>query len=143
MSKIVLPKGYKPTEDEEYMNPMQLEYFKQILLAWQENINNGSRETLDHLQKENWHEPDFNDRALTESVAAFNLRRSDRERKLLYKIQQALERIEKAEYGYCEKTGEPIGLKRLEARPIATMTIEAQERHESYESKHNEEDIEE
>ncbi|BFD45699.1 MULTISPECIES: RNA polymerase-binding protein DksA [unclassified Candidatus Tisiphia] len=136
MSKIILLKGYKPSNDEEYMNPQQLEYFRQKLLEWKSSLLEESRETLTHLKEENWNEPDLNDRASIETDTAIELRTRDRYRKLLDKIEEALVRIEKNEYGYCEETGEPIGLKRLEARPVATLCIEAQERHESYEKQH-------
>lgn len=136
MSKIILLKGYRPSNDEEYMNPQQLEYFRQKLLEWKSSLLEESRETLTHLKEENWNEPDLNDRASIETDTAIELRTRDRYRKLLDKIEEALVRIEKNEYGYCEETGEPIGLKRLEARPVATLCIEAQERHESYEKQH-------
>ncbi|MFP3018671.1 MAG: RNA polymerase-binding protein DksA [Candidatus Tisiphia sp.] len=136
MSKIILLKGYKPSNDEEYMNPQQLEYFRQKLLEWKSSLLEESRETLTHLKEENWNEPDLNDRASIETDTAIELRTRDRYRKLLDKIEEALVRIEKNKYGYCEETGEPIGLKRLEARPVATLCIEAQERHESYEKQH-------
>ncbi|MFU7501532.1 MAG: RNA polymerase-binding protein DksA [Candidatus Tisiphia sp.] len=136
MSKIILLKGYKPSNDEEYMNPQQLEYFRQKLLEWKSSLLEESRETLTHLKEENWNEPDLNDRASIETDTAIELRTRDRYRKLLDKIEEALVRIEKNEYGYCEETGEPIGLKRLEARPVATLCIEAQEQHESYEKQH-------
>ncbi|MDR0774611.1 MAG: RNA polymerase-binding protein DksA [Rickettsia sp.] len=136
MSKIILLKGYKPSNDEEYMNPQQLEYFRQKLLEWKSSLLEESRETLTHLKEENWNEPDLNDRASIETDTAIELRTRDRYRKLFDKIEEALVRIEKNEYGYCEETGEPIGLKRLEARPVATLCIEAQERHESYEKQH-------
>lgn len=132
----ILLKGYKPSNDEEYMNPQQLEYFRQKLLEWKSSLLEESRETLTHLKEENWNEPDLNDRASIETDTAIELRTRDRYRKLLDKIEEALVRIEKNEYGYCEETGEPIGLKRLEARPVATLCIEAQERHESYEKQH-------
>ena len=136
MSKIILLKGYKPSNDQEYMNPQQLEYFRQKLLEWKSSLLEESRETLTHLKEENWNEPDLNDRASIETDTAIELRTRDRYRKLLDKIEEALVRIEKNEYGYCEETGEPIGLKRLEARPVATLCIEAQERHENYEKQH-------
>lgn len=142
-STIELPEGYKPSVDEEYMNPMQVEYFRQKLTAWRDELLGESFETLKHLQEENWQEPDINDRATVETDAAFELRTRDRYRKLINKIEQALKRIERDEYGYCEETGDPIGVLRLEARPIATLTIEAQERHENYERTHLDEDKEE
>ncbi len=136
MSRVVLQEGYKPSDDEEYMNPYQLEYFRQKLLKWKEALLAESRETLMHLKEENWNEPDLNDRASIETDTAIELRTRDRYRKLLDKIEEALVRIDKSEYGYCEETGEPIGLKRLEARAVATLCIEAQERHENYEKQH-------
>lgn len=139
LKNVVVPEGYIPSENEEYMNSVQLEYFKQKLLNWKEELLQESLETLDHLKEENWHESDFNDRAAVETDAAFELRTRDRYRKLLDKIEEALARIESGEYGYCEETGEKIGLKRLEARPVATLCIEAQERHENYEKQHNDE----
>ncbi|CAF4457739.1 unnamed protein product, partial [Rotaria sp. Silwood2] len=136
MPKIILPQGYRPANEEEYMNPYQLEYFRQKLLTWKNSLLEESRETLLHLKEENWNEPDLNDRASIESDTAIELRTRDRYRKLIDKIDEAMLRIGKNEYGYCEETGEPIGLKRLEARPVATLCIEAQERHENYEKQH-------
>jgi len=140
MQKNILPEEYKPTDTEEYMNPLQLQYFKEKLIKWKNSLLEESRETLNHLKEENWNEPDLNDRASIETDTTIELRTRDRERKLLDKIEEALIRIEKNEYGYCEETGEPIGIKRLEARPVATLCIEAQERHENYE-KHHTDDI--
>lgn len=140
MQKIVLPAGYKPSEKEEYMNPMHLEYFHQKLLAWKDGLLDESEETLKHLKEENWNEPDLNDRASIETETTIELRTRDRYRKLIDKIDEALKRIEQGEYGFCEETGEEIGLKRLEARPVATLCIEAQERHENYEKQHLDED---
>lgn len=125
-----LPKGYKPTEKEEYMNKNQLEYFRQKLIAWRDELLAESQETINNLKEENWREPDLADRASLETDAAVELRTRNRYLKLIGKIDAALTRIEEGEYGYCEETGDPIGIKRLEARPVATMTIEAQERHE-------------
>lgn len=142
MTKVILPQGYKPAEDEEYMNELQVEYFRQKLISWKEELLEESRETLKHLQEENWNESDLNDRASVETEAATELRTRDRYRKLIDKIDQALKRVEIGEYGYCEDTGEEIGLKRLEARPVATLCIEAQERHESYERQHIDDDEE-
>jgi DnaK suppressor protein len=136
MQRIVLPAGYTPSEHEEYMNPKHLEYFRQKLFAWKEELLKESRETLNHLREENWNEPDPNDRASIETETTIELRTRDRYRKLIDKIDVALKKIETGEYGYCEETGEEIGLKRLEARPIATLCIEAQERHENYEKQH-------
>ncbi len=135
-----LPEGYKPSEKEEYMNPLHLAYFKKKLLDWRAELLDESRETLDHLKEENWQEPDINDRASVEAEASLELRTRNRYRKLLDKIDSALRRIEDGSYGYCEDTGEEIGLKRLDARPIATLSIEAQERHENYERTHIDED---
>lgn len=128
--------GYRPSEDEEFMNGRQLEYFKQKLLDWKEDILRESRETLTHLQAETENHPDIADRASSETDRALELRTRDRQRKLISKIDEALRRIEDESYGYCEETGEPIGLARLEARPIATLSLEAQERHERRERVH-------
>ena len=136
MQRIELPAGYSPSEHEEYMNPQHLEYFRQKLASWKEELLNESRETLNHLREENWNEPDLNDRASIETETTIELRTRDRYRKLIDKIDVALKKIETGEYGYCEETGEEIGLKRLAARPIATLCIEAQERHENYEKQH-------
>jgi DnaK suppressor protein len=140
MMKVELPAGYVPSEDEAYMNPHQVEYFRRKLVSWREELLDESRETMDHLREENWQEPDINDRATVETDTAFELRTRDRYRKLIDKIDAALRRIETGEYGYCEETGEEIGVKRLEARPVATLTVEAQERHESYERQHSDEE---
>ena len=121
---------YRPSEDEEFMYERQLEYFKQKLLNWKEDILRESRETLAHLQTETENHPDLADRATSETDRALELRTRDRQRKLISKIDEALRRIEDGSYGYCEDTGEPIGVARLEARPIATLSLEAQERHE-------------
>jgi DnaK suppressor protein len=128
-----LPKGYKPTEKEEYMNKQQLEYFRQKLVTWRDELLAESQETINNLKEENWREPDLSDRASLETEAAVELRTRNRYLKLIGKIDAALQRIADGEYGYCEETGDPIGIKRLEARPVATMTIEAQERHEKAE----------
>ncbi|MEA0971775.1 RNA polymerase-binding transcription factor DksA [Candidatus Megaera venefica] len=140
MEKIILPAGYKPSEDEEYMNPMQLEYFKQKLQTWREELLEESRDTLDHLKEENWNEPDLTDRASVETETSIELRTRDRYRKLIDKIEHTIVKINKNDYGYCEETGEKIGLRRLEARPVATLCIEAQMRHENYEKTHLDED---
>ncbi len=140
MPRIILPEGYMPSDSEEYMNDLQLEYFRQKLLSWKEELLEESRATLKHMQEDNWNEPDLNDRASLETDTATELRTRDRYRKLIDKMDMALERIESKEYGFCEETGEEIGLKRLEARPVATLCIEAQERHESYERQHVDED---
>lgn len=130
--------SYKPSDQEEYMNKKQLAYFKQRLLDWKEELKQESKITVEHLQKEQLREADLSDQATNESVTAFELRTRDRYRKLMSKIDSALNRIEEGEYGYCDETGEPIGIKRLEARPIATLSIEAQERHERFEKSHSE-----
>ena len=127
---------YRPSEDEEFMNERQLEYFKQKLLNWKEDILRESRETLAHLQTETENHPDLADRATSETDRALELRTRDRQRKLISKIDEALRRIEDGSYGYCEDTGEPIGVARLEARPIATLSLEAQERHDRRERVH-------
>ncbi|WP_395671450.1 RNA polymerase-binding protein DksA [Phenylobacterium sp.] len=127
---------YRPTEDEEFMNERQLEYFKQKLLDWKEDILKESRETVTHLQTETENHPDLADRASSETDRALELRTRDRQRKLISKIDEALRRIEDGSYGFCEETGEPIGIARLEARPIATLSLEAQERHERRERVH-------
>jgi len=127
---------YRPTEDEPFMNERQLEYFKQKLLGWKEDILRESRETVTHLQAETENHPDLADRASSETDRALELRTRDRQRKLIAKIDDALRRIEDGVYGFCEETGEPIGIARLEARPIATLSLEAQERHERRERVH-------
>lgn len=121
---------YRPSSDEEFMNPRQLEYFRNKLIAWKGALLREGRDTLETLQNEPLREPDLTDRASSESDWSIELRRRDRQRKLISKIDAALRRIDDGEYGYCDVTGEPISLARLEARPIATMTLEAQERHE-------------
>jgi DnaK suppressor protein len=135
-----LPAGYKPTASEPYMNPQQEEYFRQKLLGWRKSLMDESRETLDHLHEENWHQADIADRASLETEAGVELRTRNRYLKLISKIDQAINRIEQGDYGFCEETGEPIGLKRLEARPVATLSIEAQERHEKIEKQYTDED---
>lgn len=134
--KPLLPPDYRPLEKEPFMNPMQLEYFRQKLLRWRIELLQESNETLQHLQEESLSEPDVADRASLETDRALELRTRDRERKLISKIDEALKRIEDGTYGYCEETAEPISLRRLEARPIATLSIEAQERHERMERTH-------
>ncbi len=121
---------YRPSESEPFMNDRQKEYFRQKLLSWKDDILRESRETMQHLQDENQNHPDLADRASSETDRAIELRARDRQRKLISKIDAALQRIDSGTYGYCEETGEPISLKRLDARPIATLSIEAQERHE-------------
>ena len=123
-------KPYRPSDKEPFMNERQREYFRAKLLAWREDILKEAKETLQHLQEENQNHPDIADRASSETDRAIELRARDRQRKLIAKIDEALTRIDDGTYGYCEETGEPISLKRLEARPIATLSIEAQERHE-------------
>lgn len=127
---------YRPTEDEEFMSPRQRAYFRQKLLAWKQDILDQSKETLSHLQQETENHPDITDRASSETDRALELRTRDRQRKLISKIEAAIRRIEDDSYGYCEETGEPISLARLEARPIATLSLEAQERHERRERVH-------
>ncbi len=122
--------NYRPSDSEPFMNPAQLAYFRLKLIGWKDNILRESHDTLVTLQNESLREPDVTDRASSETDWSLELRTRDRQRKLVAKIDAALRRIEDGEYGYCEVTGEPISLARLEARPIATMTIEAQERHE-------------
>lgn len=124
---------YRPSDDEPFMNERQLEYFRAKLVAWKDDILRESQDTLNTLQNEPLREPDITDRASSETDWSIELRTRDRQRKLISKIEAALRRIDEAEYGYCEVTGEPISLARLEARPIATMTVEAQERHERQE----------
>jgi DnaK suppressor protein len=130
---IDLPEGYIPSEDEAYMCPQHLEFFRRKLLAWKQDIVDESRETIANLQKESGTHPDVTDRASSEADRTLELRARDRQRKLIAKIDAALARIEDGSYGYCESTGDPIRLARLQARPIATLTIEAQERHEQKE----------
>src|ERR1700704_3348591 len=122
--------NYIPSEDEPFMNERQKSYFRAKLTAWKSDILREARETLEILQQENANHPDLADRASSETDRAIELRARDRQRKLISKIDAALHRIEEGTYGYCEETGEPIGIKRLEARPIATLSVEAQERHE-------------
>jgi RNA polymerase-binding transcription factor len=129
-SSIVLPPDYRPSEDEPFMNERQRLYFRQKLLTWKEEIIRQTRETLAGLHEESTQHADLADRATSETDRALELRARDRQRKLIAKIDAALARIEDGSYGYCEETGEPIGLKRLDARPIATLSVEAQERHE-------------
>jgi DnaK suppressor protein len=133
---VLVQAEYRPSEDEEFMNERQLEFFKQKLLDWKEEILKESRETLTHLKAETENHPDLADRASSETDRALELRTRDRQRKLISKIDEALRRIEDGSYGYCEETGEPISLARLEARPTATLSLEAQERHERRERVH-------
>ncbi|MBV9862965.1 MAG: RNA polymerase-binding protein DksA [Alphaproteobacteria bacterium] len=131
-----LPPGYRPSEDEEFMNPLQIEYFRQKLMRWRAELIADTSGTLQNLKEESLLKPDITDRAALETDRAIELRTRDRERKLISKIDAALGRIDRGTYGYCEETDEPIGIRRLEARPIATLTIEAQERHERMERTH-------
>jgi len=130
---VKVPKNYRPTEDENFMSARQREYFRQRLLRWKEELLRESSNTLHNLQQDSLQSPDIADRASAETDRAVELRTRDRERKLIQKIDDALGRIEDGSYGYCEETGEPIGVRRLEARPIATLSLEAQERHERLE----------
>jgi DnaK suppressor protein len=130
---MTLPPGYRPTDREQFMNPLQQEYFKQKLLKWKQELITESNQTLASLQEESLSQPDLADRATAETDRALELRTRDRFRKLIAKIDSAMRRIDENTYGYCEETGEPIALKRLEARPIATLSVEAQERHERME----------
>lgn len=130
VSAIVLPADYHPSEDEPFMNEYQRLYFRQKLLNWKEEIIRQTKETLEGLHEDSVQHADLADRATSETDRALELRARDRQRKLISKIDAALARIEDGTYGYCEETGEPIGLKRLDARPIATLSLEAQERHE-------------
>ena len=127
---ITLPQNYRPTDREPFMNAMQQEYFRQKLLKWKGELIEESNQTLQNMQEESLAQPDLADRATSEAERALELRARDRQRKLISKIDAALARIEDGSYGYCEETGEPISLKRLDARPIATLSLEAQERHE-------------
>ncbi|MDZ7627060.1 MAG: RNA polymerase-binding protein DksA [Parvularculaceae bacterium] len=129
-------KTYRPSEDEDFMNDRQKEYFRRKLIEWKSDILKESKDTLEQLQEESLHLPDIADRASSETDKAIELRTRDRQRKLISKIDAALRRIETGEYGYCEETGEAIGIRRLEARPIATLSLEAQERHERAEKVH-------
>ncbi len=133
MSRPTLPPDYRPSDDDEFMNPLQLEYFRQKLLRWRAELLAESSETLQHLKEESLSEPDIADRATLETDRYTELRTRDRERKLIAKIDEALQRIDNGTYGFCEETGEPIGVRRLDARPIATLSLEAQERHERLE----------
>ena len=134
-----LDRDYRPLPSEEFMNPRQQAYFRRKLLDWKDSILRESRETLAQLQVDSLREPDVTDRASSETDWGIELRTRDRQRKLISKIDAAIRRIEEGEYGYCEVTGEPISLARLEARPVATMTVEAQERHERNEKVSREE----
>lgn len=135
----ILPPDYHPSADEEYMNPVMLEYFHQKLLNWKKSLINQSKDTLDDLKQGGLNQPDQIDRASLETDKALELRTRDRARKLISKIDEAIKRIEDGVYGYCEETGEPIGIERLEVRPVATLSIEAQERHERMEKTYDDE----
>jgi DnaK suppressor protein len=130
VSAELIDDDYKPSEDEPFMNERQRDYFRRKLIAWKDDILRESRETLVALQSENENHPDLADRASSETDRAIELRARDRQRKLISKIESALGRLDDGTYGFCEETGEPISLKRLDARPIATLSVEAQERHE-------------
>ncbi|WP_044006806.1 RNA polymerase-binding protein DksA [Jannaschia sp. CCS1] len=135
-AEVFLPDDYRPAEDEAFMNERQVEYFRRKLLNWREELLDESRSTVTTLQDGTRNIPDVADRASEETDRALELRTRDRQRKLIAKIDQALRRVEEGEFGYCDVTGEPISLKRLDARPIATMSLEAQERHERREKVH-------
>ena len=130
-----LPKNYKPTKKEKFMNAKMKEYFRQKLVSWKKSLLKESSQTLNNLQNENEAKPDITDRASEEIDRSFELRTRDRERKLINKIDAALQRIEDGSYGYCDETGDPISIKRLEARPVATLSLEAQEMHEKAEKR--------
>ena len=132
-----LPKNYKPTQKEKFMNAKMKEYFRQKLVNWKKELLKESSQTLNNLQSENEAKPDITDRASEEIDRSFELRTRDRERKLINKIDAALQRIEDGSYGYCDETGDPISIKRLEARPVATLSLEAQEMHEKAEKRIN------
>lgn len=134
--EVFLPDGYSPVEDEPFMNDLQVEYFRRKLLNWKAELMEGSRDTIEALQDGTRNIPDVNDRASEETDRALELRTRDRARKLVSKIEGALRRIDEGEFGYCSVTGDPISLKRLDARPIATMSLEAQEKHERREKVH-------
>jgi DnaK suppressor protein len=135
-AEVFLPDDYSPAEDEPFMNERQLEYFRRKLNTWKAELMDDSKSTISELQNSTRNIPDIADRASEETDRALELRTRDRQRKLVAKIDSALRRIENGEYGYCEETGEPISLKRLDARPIATLSLEAQERHERSEKVH-------
>ena len=139
MAKVTIEDGYRPSDDEPFMNERQREYFRRKLLSWKSEILREAQDTLTALQSENENHPDLADRASSETDRAIELRARDRQRKLISKIDAALQRIEDNTYGYCEETGDPISLKRLEARPIATLSVEAQERHEKREKVYRDE----
>ncbi|SBW01305.1 RNA polymerase-binding transcription factor DksA [uncultured Alphaproteobacteria bacterium] len=136
---VMLPPDYRPSEDEDFMNERMVEYFRRKLLDWRTDLLRESEETLDHLREGPANEADIADRASSETDRALELRTRDRARKLIAKIDEALQRVEDGSYGYCQETQEPIGIRRLEARPIATLSLEAQERHERLERTHRDE----
>ena len=129
-ARAAVDPGYTPSDDEEYMNERQLDFFRMLLLDWKKSIHDAAGQTIQSLQDGPIREPDLNDRASSETDWGIELRTRDRQRKLIAKIDAALRRIDEGDYGYCDVTGDPIGLKRLSARPVATMTLEAQEAHE-------------
>jgi DnaK suppressor protein len=133
VNRSTLPPDYRPSDDEAFMNPLQLEYFRQKLMQWRSELLTESSGTLQNLKEVSLAEPDIADRATLETDRYTELRTRDRERKLISKIDEALMRLDDGSYGYCEETGEPIGVRRLDARPIATLSVEAQERHERLE----------
>lgn len=133
--KPQIPQSYTPSEKEEFMCSKQIEYFKKVLTNWRNELIQGSSSTIDHLKEESSNKPDSTDRATIESERSLELRTRDRERKLINKIDAALQRIEDGSYGYCDETGDPISIKRLEARPVATLSLEAQEMHEKAEKR--------
>ena len=135
----ILSATYRPTDKERFMSPKQLEYFRRKLIQWRTELLDESNQTLVHLQEESGQAADFADRASTETDRSIELRTRDRERKLISKIDAALRRVDEGSYGFCEETGEPITLRRLEARPIATLSIDAQERHERHEKVYRDE----
>ena len=139
LDQIKIPDGYRPSENEDFMNPMQLAYFRKKLLDWKNELLNGASYTILGLSEETLQKPDAADRAQLEADASILLRARDRERKLISKIDAALRRIDDGSYGYCQETDEPINLKRLEARPIASLSLDAQEKHERMEKIHREE----
>ena len=139
LSQIKIPDEYKPSANEEFMNQKQLAYFRKKLLDWKNNLLHGATDTILELSEETLQKPDAADRAQLEADASIVLRARDRERKLISKIESAIRRIEDGSYGYCQETGEPINLKRLEARPIASLSLDAQEKHERMEKIHREE----
>ncbi len=135
-----IPDDYRPAEDEPYMSPMQLAYFQRKLLTWKRDLLSSSEETISAMQQDTLQTPEAMDRISLETEKSIELRTRDRMRKLISKIDKALTKIETGDYGYCDETGDEIGIRRLEARPIATMTIEAQERHEKHERSHRDSD---